>query len=590
MKETFTYDHLNRLTDIWLNNAPTGHMAYDALGRMTDKRTDGRNVFSAAQHDYVGPDGRLRPHAVSSAETGDGFPQAGIQSIDYTMFDKVSSIGHGDKTLTYRYGYDHERIMMVRTDNDFFVSKTYVDNCELLDMPPVSLIQRTFLIGPLGCFAVAETINGQTQLHYVYKDHLGSWTTISDAQGNIEQEQSFDAWGNMRDPDTWTGTVTQQPMFDRGFTGHEHLNSFGLINMNGRMYDPVMSSFLSVDNYVSSPDFSQAFNRYAYCLNNPLKYTDPDGEFPWNIVIGAGIGAITGGWQAMQEGHNFWYGAWRGALTGAVGGALSCVGGGSFFANVAWGTAEGALTGTLNAALWGKTGSDFGKQVAVGAVMGFFFSSAQSLGESIGNYNDYGTFGTNDGVFDEMVQDAVVKNDDGTFYIDNNRQLVIDESKAQKALDFWTDRKGGPKLSYTANNNGSTSVYGDISIGKGAFLMGPQGVRQQICHEMGHYINNINWDEGKVGGTISDPKLINVQDKYFDGKRFDGVDGVYHSIENSGDYHIGYKILRNKGGKYSYYIVNNYPIAIGNPIRESAWKDYNVLKYWYLIPKRNYGF
>ena len=34
---------------------------------------------------------------------------------------------------------------------------------------------------------------------------------------------------------------TDEPMFDRGFTGHEHLYNFGLINMNGRVYDPQMS-------------------------------------------------------------------------------------------------------------------------------------------------------------------------------------------------------------------------------------------------------------------------------------------------------------------------------------------------------------
>ena len=117
--------------------------------------------------------------------------------------------------------------------------------------------------------------------------HLGSWTTITDEDGNIEQELSFDAWGNFRNPYTWTGANTTRPMFDRGFTGHEHLYDFGLINMNGRMYDPVMSGFLSVDNYVQSPDNSQNFNRYAYCLNNPLKYTDPDGEFlTWSIGTG----------------------------------------------------------------------------------------------------------------------------------------------------------------------------------------------------------------------------------------------------------------------------------------------------------------
>ena len=64
----------------------------------------------------------------------------------------------------------------------------------------------------------------------------------------------------------------------RGYCGHEMLNDFQLINMNGRMYDPVLGRFLSPDNYVQMPTSAQSFNRYSYCLNNPLKYTDPSGE------------------------------------------------------------------------------------------------------------------------------------------------------------------------------------------------------------------------------------------------------------------------------------------------------------------------
>lgn len=135
-----------------------------------------------------------------------------------------------------------------------------------------------FLIDSYDVFAVVETSGNEDTLHYILKDHLGSWTTITDSQGNVEQELSFDAWGTRRDPETWhSSSQLPEPMFDRGFTGHEHLYAFGLINMNGRMYDPQMSSFLSVDAYVQSPDNSQSFNRYAYCLNNPLKYTDPSG-------------------------------------------------------------------------------------------------------------------------------------------------------------------------------------------------------------------------------------------------------------------------------------------------------------------------
>jgi hypothetical protein len=47
--------------------------------------------------------------------------------------------------------------------------------------------------------------------------------------------------------------------------------------MNGRVYDALIGSFLSPDNYVQNPGSTQNFNRYGYCLNNPLKYTDPSG-------------------------------------------------------------------------------------------------------------------------------------------------------------------------------------------------------------------------------------------------------------------------------------------------------------------------
>jgi hypothetical protein len=49
------------------------------------------------------------------------------------------------------------------------------------------------------------------------------------------------------------------------------------------MYDPLLGRMLSPDNYVQEPYNSQSYNRYSYCLNNPLKYTDPSGELIWLI-------------------------------------------------------------------------------------------------------------------------------------------------------------------------------------------------------------------------------------------------------------------------------------------------------------------
>ena len=57
------------------------------------------------------------------------------------------------------------------------------------------------------------------------------------------------------------------------FTDHEHYADLKIINMNGRLYDPVIARFFSPDNFVQAPGFTQSYNRYSYCLNNPLHYT-----------------------------------------------------------------------------------------------------------------------------------------------------------------------------------------------------------------------------------------------------------------------------------------------------------------------------
>ena len=74
-----------------------------------------------------------------------------------------------------------------------------------------------------------------------------------------------------------SNNVSQTHLFDRGYTGYEHLDAFSLINMNGRVYDPWLGRMLSPDPIVQEPGNSQNYNSYSYVLNNPLKYTDPSG-------------------------------------------------------------------------------------------------------------------------------------------------------------------------------------------------------------------------------------------------------------------------------------------------------------------------
>ena len=175
----------------------------------------------------------------------------------------------------------------------------------------------------------------------------------------------------------------------RGYTGHEMLPEFGLINMNGRLYDPVLGRFLSPDNYVQMPDFSQSFNRYAYCINNPLKYNDPSGELfgldDAFLIFGLASGALMGAAQADMNGGNFWAGALKGLVTSA----LSTIGTAGI--GQALGHAAGTIgTELLRAGLHGLNngiisainGNNFGTGFLTGSISSFAGSGAQMAGFS----------------------------------------------------------------------------------------------------------------------------------------------------------------------------------------------------------------
>jgi RHS repeat-associated protein len=87
----------------------------------------------------------------------------------------------------------------------------------------------------------------------------------------------------MASPYTFTNLVTT-----RGFTGHEQIDTVGLVHMNGRVYDPELGRFISADPNVQDLSNSQALNRYTYVLNNPLSMTDPTGFFFGSIFKAIG--------------------------------------------------------------------------------------------------------------------------------------------------------------------------------------------------------------------------------------------------------------------------------------------------------------
>ena len=215
-----------------------------------------------------------KKHAVVQVQNTSNLIQ-GAASLTYNAFNKVATVVQGTNTLTITYGPDRQRVKTVLVSGSTTTTTLYAGNYEQRTAGGVTTSYH-YVASPDGMIAVYVKKNGTTTPYYVETDHLGSIINLFDASGTKQFSASYDAWGKQ--------TISKNTIgLTRGYTGHEHWNQFGLIDMNGRFYDPLLGRFLSPDPYVQAPDNPQNFNRYAYCLNNPLKYTDPSGE----SIVGA---------------------------------------------------------------------------------------------------------------------------------------------------------------------------------------------------------------------------------------------------------------------------------------------------------------
>ena len=348
LKESFGYDALDRLERIGYH-VNGNHQLY--LDRYIEYDNGGIGNISSITGTGSGfnyGENGAGPHALTSVSRPEPGWRPGPQEIKYTAFNKASSIIDTvsiGRALSYdiHYGLDDQRHKSVFKDSGQVIrTKYYFGDYEKINENSETKNYH-YISSPTGLCAifVKDDQGGQVQLWHTYTDHLGSLVYMVNADNaNDYKEYSYDAWGNPRDAEDWTQPATENLFAARGFTGHEHLEEFALINMNGRIYDPMLGRFFSPDPYVQLPGYAGSYNRYSYCLNNPLIYTDPSGEFIFTVLasvipgaqfllplaISTDIGWMTGGMNSVASGGTFRDGAWKGAVTGAISGTTSYLG------------------------------------------------------------------------------------------------------------------------------------------------------------------------------------------------------------------------------------------------------------------------
>ena len=423
-------------------------------------------------------------------------------------------------------------------------------------------------------FAIFVIDNDTSTMSYVLKDHLGSmYATVTN--GSVDY-YSFDAWGRERNPNTFLYDNVPSHSFSRGFCMHEHYRDFGLINMNGRMYDPYTSIFLSPDNYIQAPDNSQSFNRYAYCLNNPLKYTDPDGEF-WHIIAGAAIGGISNlafnwnncdGWQDYVS--YFAIGAAAGGLGAAVGGyVFSAMPVSGFVGGAVSGAVSGATSGFFNgygnAMMHGASSSEtlkyaFQSSTVGGLIGGITGGLSQGFSDLRSGYS----FWDGSRIHEFVISNPTLDYNNSEVFVEFNDELLL-QDRINDVFDIEIGDYGIIDITTKSSGNydiNSKGMY--INIKKGTYAGGYcKYIRHKTSevHISPYYTNAKNIIDFKA---VAGHEIIHAIHNYTFGK---GIEKYTEAVAYrytyalylfNGQYSTATSIM-NTANKIGFWNVENVP-------------------------------
>ncbi len=308
LTEAFTPDALNRLNFSTLTGV-TGHtldVTYDASGNIASRSDVGTSShtydYTSAQSGCTYTGLPAQPHALRNAgggafvycydNNGNAIARNGLSQTwaSYNLpVTLQANLGGTVYSSAFLYGPEHQRYQQTAAYLNGTELTQYVGGLleKVSGTATATTHYRHYVPTPSGLTIVVYR-NGDhtTSTQYAMADHLGSTDAVLDGAGNFKVRESFGAFGLRRQSNWQAGNPSSgdwaaiSAATRRGFTFQEQLDNIGLVHMNGRVYDPNVGRFLSVDPIVSDLADSQSVNPYAYVGNRPLSAVDPSGYDP----------------------------------------------------------------------------------------------------------------------------------------------------------------------------------------------------------------------------------------------------------------------------------------------------------------------
>ena len=191
---------------------------------------------------------------------------------------QLQSIGaNGTPYFSYEYNIDGQRTKKTVTDFDTGETTTteYFYNSGMLMGQKTGNDVLVFMYDENGDI-FGFTYNG-TPYYYV-KNAQNDVFVVTDADGQAVVIYLYDAWGDVAKryvADGYDAIAQINPILYRSYYCDLE---FGFYYLNTRYYVPAIHRFLNADASLQTGQGILDKNMFAYCANNPVLYTDADGE------------------------------------------------------------------------------------------------------------------------------------------------------------------------------------------------------------------------------------------------------------------------------------------------------------------------
>lgn len=262
----YTYDNLYRLTEARYSTGENYRYTYDAVGNRLSQTApstgSGQGLTRTTVYTYDAANRLTQVNTQTYTYDNNGNLLAdGLRAYSYDAANRLITVTQGATTTQFQYNGDGDRTRLTQNG----VATNYV-------FDPTGLTQ-----------VLAETTGSQTRQYlpglaqyeagawaYQLPDGLESVRQLVNSSRQLTLLQNYDPFGN---PTQMVGS----PASPFGYTG-EQIDPTGLVFLRARYYNPGIGRFITPDSLIPDPLSSEAWNRYAYAGNNPIRYTDPSGH------------------------------------------------------------------------------------------------------------------------------------------------------------------------------------------------------------------------------------------------------------------------------------------------------------------------